>query len=476
MPDQNSGPHITSVLNEHRTFEPPDAFRAKAHIAGIEAYEALYKRSVDDPDAFWSDVASELHWFRRWDSVLEWKEPFAQWFVGGETNVSYNCLDRHLDSGRRNKAAIVWEGEPGDERILTYQGLHREVCRFANVLKTLGVRKGDRVAIYMGMVPELAIAMLACARIGAPHSIVFGGFSGEALRDRINDAEARVVVTADGAFRRGTIVELKHAVDIAVAECPTVTDVVVVRRTGHKVEFAPGRDHWWHELLEGAASTCDAEWLDAEHPLYILYTSGTTGKPKGIVHTTGGYMVATYKTAQWVFDLRDDDVYWCTADIGWVTGHSYVVYGPLANGATVVMYEGAPNHPDPARFWNWYYFWDYSGGLLVGQAAHVIDAIQWYMGSQQPVAVTCAGGRVNLDGAEIPETACLAIEYPENYLATFTIGYKAMRYNPYNDQIIQFHGSKARLDLGRERYALYAASNSGDPRSMTQGLSPHSSV
>ncbi len=351
MSDPNAGQNITSVLHENRLFEPSEAFRGQANVSGVEAYEALYRRSVDDPDGFWSDVASELHWFRRWERVLEWNEPFARWFVGGTTNISYNCLDRHLDSWRRNKAAIMWEGEPGDERVLTYQGLHREVCKFANVLKNLGVAKGDRVAIYMGMVPELVIAMLACARIGAPHSIVFGGFSGEALRDRINDAEARVVVTADGAFRRGTIVELKHAVDEAVSQCPSVTDVVVVRRTAHKVEFTAGRDHWWDELMEGAASECPAEPLDSEHPLYILYTSGTTGKPKGIVHTTGGYMVATYKTAQWVFDLKDTDTYWCTADIGWVTGHSYVAYGPLANGATVLMYEGAPNWPEPDRFW-----------------------------------------------------------------------------------------------------------------------------
>jgi acetyl-CoA synthetase len=343
--------NITSILHENRVFDPPERFRAEATVSGMDAYEALYKRSVDDPDAFWSEVASELHWFSPWTKVLEWKEPFAKWFVGGTTNLAYNCLDRHLSSWRRNKAAIVWEGEPGDERTLTYQQLHREVCRFANVLKGLGVRKGDRVALYMGLVPELAIAMLACARIGATHSVVFGGFSADALRDRVNDAEAKVIVAADGAFRRGTIVELKQAVDDAAAQCPSVTDVVVFRRTGHQIAMHAGRDHWWHELMEAASTECPAEPLDSEHPLYILYTSGTTGKPKGIVHTTGGYMVGTYATSKWVFDLKEEDTFWCTADIGWVTGHSYVVYGPMANGASIVMYEGAPNWPEPDRFW-----------------------------------------------------------------------------------------------------------------------------
>ncbi len=351
MAEQKPGQNITSVLHEDRVFEPAKAFREQAHVSGRDAYEALYKRSVDDPDGFWSDIASELHWFEPWQRVLDWKLPFAKWFVGGKTNISYNCLDRHLTSWRRNKAAIIWEGEPGDERVLTYQTLHREVCRFANMLRRLGVSKGDRVAIYMGMVPELAIAMLACARIGAAHSIVFGGFSADALRDRINDAQAKIVVTADGAFRRGSIVELKHAVDEAVEQCPTVTDVVVYRRTAHQIHMVPGRDHWWHEMMEGVTSECAAEPLESEQPLYILYTSGTTGKPKGIVHTTGGYMVGTYITSKWVFDLKDDDTYWCTADIGWVTGHSYIVYGPLANGASVVMYEGAPNWPEPDRFW-----------------------------------------------------------------------------------------------------------------------------
>jgi acetyl-CoA synthetase len=351
MSDEQSGQNITSVLHESRLFEPPAAFREQANVSGIDAYEALYRRSMEDPDGFWSDVANELHWFELWSQVLEWEAPFAKWFVGGKTNLAYNCLDRHLASPRRNKAAIVWEGEPGDERVLTYQQLHYEVCRFANVLASLGVETGDRVAIYMGLVPELAIAMLACARIGAPHSIVFGGFSADSLKERINDAEAKVVVTADGAHRRGTIVELKRAVDEAVEGCPSVTSVVVLRRTGHKIAMHAGRDHWWHELVDGAAHERPAVPLDSEHPLYILYTSGTTGRPKGIVHTTGGYMVGTYATSKWIFDLKEDDLYWCTADIGWVTGHSYVVYGPLANGASVLMYEGAPNWPQPDRFW-----------------------------------------------------------------------------------------------------------------------------
>ncbi len=351
MADEHASLNITSMLNEHRVFEPPTAFREAANVSGLAAYEALYARSIADPEKFWAEIAATFEWSTRWSSVLEWNHPFAKWFVGGRTNISVNCLDRHVRTARRNKAAIVWEGEPGDERILTYQTLHRETCRFANVLKSLGVKSGDRVAIYMGMVPELAIAMLACARIGATHSIVFGGFSADALRDRINDAAAKVVVTADGAHRRGTIVELKAAVDAAVVQCPSVTDVVVYRRTAHHIHMEAGRDHWWHELMEAAPSDCPAEPLDSEHPLYILYTSGTTGKPKGIVHTTGGYMVAAAATMQWVFDLKEDDTYWCTADIGWVTGHSYVVYGPLANGATTVMYEGAPNWPEPDRFW-----------------------------------------------------------------------------------------------------------------------------
>jgi acetyl-CoA synthetase len=296
-------------------------------------------------------MAKELDWFKPWEKVLEWNPPFAKWFVGGRTNIAHNCLDRHLTTARKNKAAIIWEGEPGDERILTYQALHREVCKFANVLKQIGVHTGDRVAIYMPMVPELPIAMLACARIGATHSVVFGGFSAEALRDRINDAQAKVVVTADGGYRRGGEIPLKKAVDDAIQQTPSIEHVIVYRRTGSQVHMEPGRDQWWHELMANASEECPAEALDAEHPLYILYTSGTTGRPKGIVHTTGGYMLGTYLTAKYVFDLKEEDTYWCTADIGWVTGHSYIVYGPLANGATSLMYEGAPNWPEWDRFW-----------------------------------------------------------------------------------------------------------------------------
>jgi acetyl-CoA synthetase len=342
---------IESVLKEERVFHPPPEFSAKAHIKSLEEYERLYRQAEEDPEGFWAGIARELHWFTPWERVLEWNPPFAQWFVGGRTNIAYNCLDRHLSTARKNKAALIWEGEPGEERILTYQVLHREVCKFANVLKGLGIKAGDRVAIYMPMVPELPIAMLACARIGATHSVVFGGFSADALRDRINDAQARLVVTADGGYRRGNEIPLKKAVDEALPHTPSVERVVVYRRTGSPIAMQPGRDHWWHELMADAAEECPAEALDAEHPLYILYTSGTTGKPKGIVHTTGGYMVGTYITAKWVFDLREEDTYWCTADIGWVTGHSYIVYGPLANGATSLMYEGAPNWPEWDRWW-----------------------------------------------------------------------------------------------------------------------------
>jgi acetyl-CoA synthetase len=342
---------IESVLKEDRVFEPSKDFSAKAHIKNSQDYETLYKQALDDPEGFWASMAKELDWFKPWEKVLEWNPPFAKWFVGGRTNIAHNCLDRHLTTARKNKAAIIWEGEPGDERILTYQALHREVCKFANVLKQIGVNTGDRVAIYMPMVPELPIAMLACARIGAAHSVVFGGFSAEALRDRINDAQAKVVVTADGGYRRGGEIPLKKAVDDAIQQTPSIEHVIVYRRTGSQVHMEPGRDQWWHELMANASEECPAEALDAEHPLYILYTSGTTGRPKGIVHTTGGYMLGTYLTAKYVFDLKEEDTYWCTADIGWVTGHSYIVYGPLANGATSLMYEGAPNWPEWDRFW-----------------------------------------------------------------------------------------------------------------------------
>jgi acetyl-CoA synthetase len=342
---------IESVLKEDRVFEPSKDFSAKSHIKNLQDYETLYQQALDDPEGFWASMAKELDWFKPWEKVLEWNPPFAKWFVGGRTNIAHNCLDRHLTTSRKNKAAIIWEGEPGDERILTYQALHREVCKFANVLKQIGVNTGDRVAIYMPMVPELPIAMLACARIGATHSVVFGGFSAEALRDRINDAQAKVVVTADGGYRRGGEIPLKKAVDDAIEQTPSIEHVIVYRRTGSQVRMEPGRDHWWHELMANASEECPAEALDAEHPLYILYTSGTTGRPKGIVHTTGGYMLGTYLTAKYVFDLKEEDTYWCTADIGWVTGHSYIVYGPLANGATSLMYEGAPNWPEWDRFW-----------------------------------------------------------------------------------------------------------------------------
>jgi acetyl-CoA synthetase len=343
--------NITSVLKESRVFPPPAEFAAKARIKSLAEYEALYRRGADDPEGFWAEQAQSLHWFKKWDRVLEWNEPFAKWFVGGKINASYNCLDRHLAGPRRNKAAIVWEGEPGDSRVLTYADLHREVCKFANALKKLGIAAGDRVTIYMPMIPEAAIAMLACARIGATHSVVFGGFSADAVADRNNDAKSKLIITADGGWRRGKVVPLKQNVDVALEKSPTVTTCVVFNRCNRSVEMKPGRDVWWHELMNDAPADCPAEPLDSEHPLYVLYTSGSTGKPKGIVHSTAGYLLGVALTHQWVFDLREDDVYWCTADVGWVTGHSYIVYGPLANGATVVMYEGAPNHPREDRFW-----------------------------------------------------------------------------------------------------------------------------
>jgi len=342
---------IDSILKESRVFEPPEEFSQNAHIKSSADYERIYQEAKDDPEKFWGDVARELHWFKPWEKVLEWEVPWAKWFVGGLINISYNCLDRHVATWRRNKAAIIWEGEPGDIRTYTYQQLLIEVSRFANVLRSLGVKKGDRVAIYMGMTPELPIAMLACARIGATHSIVFGGFSAAALVDRINDARASAVITQDGLYRRGAEIRLKPAVDEALESCPSVKSVVVYKRTGSEVEMREGRDHWWHDLMKDASDECEAEPLDSEHPLYILYTSGSTGKPKGVLHTTGGYSVGTYLTTKWVFDLKDEDIYWCTADIGWVTGHSYIVYGPLQNGATALMYEGAPNYPEPDRFW-----------------------------------------------------------------------------------------------------------------------------
>ncbi len=350
MAEQQGG-QVHTVMQESRVFAPPPQFAEQAKIGSLAAYETMWQEAAGDIEKFWARWAEELHWFRPYDKVLEWNEPDAKWFVGGQTNASYNCLDAHLATWRKNKAALLWEGEPGDTRTLTYQQLHREVCRFANVLKSLGVGRGDVVSIYMPMVPELVIAMLACARLGAVHSVIFAGFSGEAIADRNNDAGAKVQLTADYGWRRGHELPLKKTVDEALAKSPTVKHCIVLRRTGNPVHMETGRDLWWHDLVAEASADCPAEPLDSETPLYILYTSGSTGKPKGILHTTAGYNLYTKKTFQWVFDHRDDDVFWCTADIGWVTGHSYVVYGPLSAGATVLMYEGAPNWPDEGRFW-----------------------------------------------------------------------------------------------------------------------------
>ena len=341
---------ISALLQEDRSFPPSDEFRSQANISD----PAIYARAAADPEAFWASMASGLEWMKPWDTILKWDPPHAQWFAGGKLNASVNCVDRHVRGGRRNKAALIWEGEPGDRRTLTYWDLYRQVSAFGNVLKSLGVKRGDRVALYLPLIPELAIAMLACARIGAVHSVVFGGFSAESLRDRINDAQAVLLVTSDGGYRRGHIVPLKQMADEALQDTPSIKNVVVVQRqegTSFPIHIKEGRDHWFHRLMQDASTDCPPEAMDAEDMLYILYTSGTTGKPKGIVHTTGGYLTGTYATTKWVFDLKEDDVYWCTADIGWVTGHSYVVYGPLSNGATVLMYEGAPDWPAKDRFW-----------------------------------------------------------------------------------------------------------------------------
>jgi len=350
MSDGHSG-QIVNVMKEERLFPPSEQFAARARIGSMEEYEKLWKKAADDTEAFWGELAGELHWFEPYDRVLHWEAPFARWFVGGRTNVSYNCLDAHLDTPRRDKTALLWEGEPGDVRALTYRELHVEVCKFANVLKGLGIGRGDVVAMYMPMVPELAIAMLACARIGAVHSVVFAGFSSEAIADRNNDASAKLQITADGGWRRGKQLPLKASVDAALEKSPTVQKCVVLRRVGCDVEMKAGRDFWWHELMEAASADCPAEPMESNEPLFILYTSGSTGRPKGIKHGTGGYNLYVKKTVEWVFDLRDEDVYWCTADIGWITGHSYIVYGPLTAGATTLMYEGAPNWPDEGRFW-----------------------------------------------------------------------------------------------------------------------------
>jgi acetyl-CoA synthetase len=350
-----SQPTIESVLQEKRLFEPSAEFSKNAHIKSLAEYQQIYDRAKTDPAAFWAELAAqELHWFEKWHTVLDWQPPSVKWFDGGKINISYNCLDRHLTTWRKNKAALIWEGENGDSRTLTYAQLHREVCQFANALKQLGVQKGDRVGIYMPMIPEAAIAMLACARIGAVHGVVFGGFSAEALRDRLVDSEAKLVITADGGWRKDAIVPLKEQVDIAIANgsAPSITNVLVVKRTGQNTHMTAGRDHWWHDLQRGASAKCEAEPMDSEDMLFVLYTSGSTGKPKGVVHTTAGYNLYSHMTTKWIFDLKDTDVYWCTADVGWITGHSYIVYGPLSNGATTLMYEGAPRPSNLGCFWD----------------------------------------------------------------------------------------------------------------------------
>ena len=339
--------NIEDLLSEHRVFPPPEAFVERALVSDPSVYE----RADADPEGFWEEQADRLSWFRRWDTVMEWTPPWVKWFGGGKLNVSYNCLDRHVEAGGGDKVAYHWEGEPGERRTITYRDLYEETCRFANALKGLGVRKGDRVAIYLGMVPELPIAMLACARIGAAHSVVFGGFSAEALKDRINDAAAKVLITADGGYRRGQVVPLKASADDAVADCPSIEHVVTVRRTGESHPFVEGRDLWYHELIADQPAECPPEEMDSEDLLYLLYTSGTTGKPKGIAHTTGGYLTQVAATHRMIFDIHEDDVYWCAADIGWVTGHSYIVYGPLANHTTGIIYEGAPDWPEKDRLW-----------------------------------------------------------------------------------------------------------------------------
>ena len=346
--------NIESILQEKRVFNPPQEFANQARVRNMTEYQKLYDLAAKDPAGFWAKLAErELHWFKRWGKTLDWQPPFAKWFVNGKINISYNCLDRHLTTQRRDQPALIWEGEPGDSRTLTYAELHQEVCQMANAIKQLGVKKGDRVGIYMPMIPEAAIAMLACARIGAAHSVVFGGFSAEALKSRLQDAEAKLVITADGGWRKDKIVPLKDSVDQAIAsDVPSVQNVLVVQRTQQEITMQPGRDHWWHDLKAQVSSNCPAEQMDSEDLLFILYTSGTTGKPKGVVHTTGGYNLYTHMTFKWTFDIKEDDIYWCTADVGWITGHSYIVYGPLSNGATTLMYEGAPRPSNPGCFWD----------------------------------------------------------------------------------------------------------------------------
>ncbi len=367
--------NIESHLKETRIFKPARSFARNARIGSLEQYRRMYRESIRQPEKFWAREARELIWKAPWKKVLDWKPPFAKWFVGGKLNVAENCLDRNLHGPRRNKAAIIWEGEPGEKRVLTYQQLHRDVCRFANVLKRNKIRKGDRVIIYLPTIPEAAIAMLACARIGAVHSVVFGGFSADSIRDRIADCGATAVITADGGFRRGAIVPLKHNVDEALKGKTTIKRVIVFRRAGNEIHIEQGRDVWWHRELEYVDAHCPPVALDSEHPLYILYTSGSTGKPKGILHTTGGYLVGIHSTSKYVFDLREEDIYWCTADVGWVTGHSYVVYGPLAAGATTLMYEGAPNWPEPDRFWH--IIEEYAVSILYTAPTAIRAFIRW---------------------------------------------------------------------------------------------------
>jgi acetyl-CoA synthetase len=356
MSESNTG--IESTMQESRLFPPPAAFSAVAHIKSMDEYKKLYRQSIDQPEIFWADVAEKFHWFKKWDTVLKWESPNAQWFVGGKTNMAYNCLDHQIAQGRGEKTAILWEGEPmsatapPEIRRISFSQLKDDVCQFANGLKKLGVKKGDRVTIYLPQIPEAAVAMLACARIGAAHSVVFGGFSSQSIADRVDDAQSQFLITADGGYRRGVSVGLKKNVDAAMQKTSRIKKVIVLKRTGEKIDWNADRDVWWTDVVAGQSTDCPAEPMDSEDLLFVLYTSGSTGKPKGIIHTTAGYMVGTYLTTRYTFDIRDEDVYWCTADVGWITGHSYVVYGPLTNGATTLMYEGAPNHPDFSRFWD----------------------------------------------------------------------------------------------------------------------------